>query len=100
MSPSEIIEASNERLSKHDMTPDGGCSDAFKESLSKFIEECSERLECTRKMLTLTVEQVEGENLNVLENVAQNISGVTSRQLQVLNVLTSSFLFLEFHLFL
>lgn len=93
-SPSEILELSNERLSKYDMTPDGGCSDAFKESLSEFVQECSRRLKRTRKALKLDAEQVEGENCNILENVAQNISGVTSRQLQVF----SEICFSRYHL--
>lgn len=84
LSPSEIIEQSNKRLSERDMTPDGGCSDAFKTSLSEFIQECNTRLRSTRKALQLDDEQVEEENRNILENVAQNISGVTSKQLQVL----------------
>ncbi|KAE9463493.1 hypothetical protein C3L33_04598, partial [Rhododendron williamsianum] len=83
LSPSEIIEQSNKRLSERDMTPDGGCSDAFKTSLSEFIQECNTRLRSTRKALKLDDEQVEEENRNILENVAQNISGVTSKQLQV-----------------
>ncbi|CAL5419427.1 unnamed protein product [Camellia sinensis] len=93
-SSSEILKLSNERLSKYDMTPDGGCSDAFKESLSEFIQECSRRLKRTRKALKLDDEQVEGENCNILENVAQNISGVTSRQLQVF----SEICFSRYHL--
>ncbi|KAI8573806.1 hypothetical protein RHMOL_Rhmol01G0304200 [Rhododendron molle] len=83
LSPDEIIEQSNKRLSERDMTPDGGCSDAFKTSLSEFIQECNTRLRSTRKALKLDDEQVEEENRNILENVAQNISGVTSKQLQV-----------------
>ncbi|KAF7153706.1 hypothetical protein RHSIM_Rhsim01G0223300 [Rhododendron simsii] len=83
LSPSEIIEQSNKRLSERDMTPDGGCSDAFKTSLAEFIQECNTRLRSTRKALKLDDEQVEEENRNILENVAQNISGVTSKQLQV-----------------
>ncbi|XP_052199339.1 DNA-directed RNA polymerase III subunit 1 isoform X2 [Diospyros lotus] len=83
LSPSEILNVSNERLSKHDMTPDGGCSDAFKKSLSDFFQECSRRLKNTRMALKLDGGQVEGENRKILEIVAQNISGLTSQQLQV-----------------
>ncbi|PSR95151.1 DNA-directed RNA polymerase III subunit 1 like [Actinidia chinensis var. chinensis] len=83
LSPSEILKFSNERLKKHDMTSDGGCSDAFKKSLSEFIQDCSTRLKSTRKALQLDDEHTEGKNPNILESVAQNISGITSRQLQV-----------------
>ncbi|XAR60510.1 DNA-directed RNA polymerase [Bertholletia excelsa] len=83
LSPSEILHLGDERLSKHDMTPEGGCSDAFKNSLSEFIQECSRRAESTRAALKLDDEQVEVRNYKILESVAQNISGLTSRQLQV-----------------
>ncbi|KAK9279694.1 hypothetical protein L1049_013374 [Liquidambar formosana] len=82
LSPKEIKEETEKRLSKHDMTPEGGCSEAFKGSLLVFLEEYKKRVEGTRKALGLDVERVEGK-IEVLENVAQNISGVTSKQLQV-----------------
>ena len=86
MSPSEILKFCNERLKKHDMTSDGGCSDAFKKSLSEFIQDCSTRLKITIKALKLDDEHIEGKNPNILESVAQNISGITSRQLQVYRI--------------
>lgn len=83
LTPSDILKVSNERLSRHDMTPDGGCSDAFKNSLYKFVEECSEKLKTTRTALKLEDEHVSGEISKILENASQNISGLTPRQLKV-----------------
>ncbi|XP_058109980.1 DNA-directed RNA polymerase III subunit 1 isoform X2 [Magnolia sinica] len=80
LSPSEIFKAADDRLSKHDVTPEGGCSAAFKESLSDFLKKSVVALRKTRRELGLDEDKV-GEH--VLENVAANISGITSQQLQV-----------------
>ncbi|KAA8544667.1 hypothetical protein F0562_019486 [Nyssa sinensis] len=79
--PSQIDEVIKERFSKHDMTPEGNCSKAFRDSLSDFIKNSSKRLKSTRMALELDEEQIMKEKSN-LENIAKNISGVTSRQLQ------------------
>ncbi|KAM7490586.1 hypothetical protein LguiA_033507 [Lonicera macranthoides] len=84
MSPSEILRVVDERLSKYDMTPEGGCSMAFNDKLSDFLRKCTERSQSTRRALKLDEGQVTGiEELKLLENIAQNISGITPRQLEV-----------------
>ncbi|XP_058109982.1 DNA-directed RNA polymerase III subunit 1 isoform X4 [Magnolia sinica] len=89
LSPSEIFKAADDRLSKHDVTPEGGCSAAFKESLSDFLKKSVVALRKTRRELGLDEDKV-GEH--VLENVAANISGITSQQLQVAKSLKVSYL--------
>ncbi|CAK9184824.1 unnamed protein product [Ilex paraguariensis] len=83
MSPSEILKVMEERFSEHDMTPEGGCSKAFNELLLNFITKYVKKLESTRQALKLDEGQYTEENLKLLKSIAQNISGVTSRQLQV-----------------
>lgn len=84
MLPSEILRAVDERLSKYDMTPEGGCSMAFNDKLSDFLRKCTERSQSTRRALKLDEGQLTGgEELKLLENIAQNISGITPRQLEV-----------------
>eukprot|EP00268_Persea_americana_P026340 TRINITY_DN25729_c0_g1_i2.p1 TRINITY_DN25729_c0_g1~~TRINITY_DN25729_c0_g1_i2.p1 ORF type:complete len:1385 (-),score=229.29 TRINITY_DN25729_c0_g1_i2:420-4574(-) len=86
---SEIEQAIDERLSKHDMTLEGGCSDAFRKSLSDFLYELITKLNNTRRALGLdddsiqTIKPNEYDLKHVLENVAAKISGISSRQLQV-----------------
>ena len=72
------------RLKEHDTSAEG-CSDAFKTNLSGFLEECKERYKNTRKVLGLHGEHVGEENLDFREKFAKNISGITSKQLQVFN---------------
>ena len=80
---SEIVEI---RLSKHDMTPEGGCSTAFRTSLKSFLDEYVKGLKRTWE----TFESVEGrigmENSATTKSIVQLISGVTARQLEVLNL--------------
>ncbi|XP_019198099.1 PREDICTED: DNA-directed RNA polymerase III subunit 1-like isoform X2 [Ipomoea nil] len=84
LSSSEIQQVMHKRLSEHDMTPDGGCSNAFCKSLEEFIENnCVASLEKTRKDLKLDGEHNAGEDLDALESITLNISGVTRKQLQV-----------------
>lgn len=83
MSPSEFLKMVDERLSRHDMTPEGGCSVEFTDKLTKFVKACAESSESTRKALKLDEEQQMGQDVKFLENVALNISGVTARQLKV-----------------
>ncbi|XP_074571423.1 DNA-directed RNA polymerase III subunit 1-like [Curcuma longa] len=83
LSPTEILKFVDNRLAKHDMSPEGGCSTAFKDSLSDFVHKRVTALESTRKVLQLD-EAVEGEKRSAaLENVAANISGISPRQLEV-----------------
>ncbi|KAL3354961.1 hypothetical protein AABB24_019178 [Solanum stoloniferum] len=84
LSYSEICEIVNERLSYHDMTPEGGCSEAFRASLSDFlIKNLAETLKNLRESLLLGEEQYEGDDRGYLEKIALNISGITKKQLQV-----------------
>ncbi|XP_031105563.1 DNA-directed RNA polymerase III subunit 1-like isoform X2 [Ipomoea triloba] len=84
LSSSEIQQMVHKRLSEHDTTPDGGCSAAFCNSLKEFIENnCVASLEKTRKDLKLDGEHNAGEDLDALESITLNISGVTRKQLQV-----------------
>nr|XP_009800353.1 PREDICTED: DNA-directed RNA polymerase III subunit rpc1 [Nicotiana sylvestris]XP_009800354.1 PREDICTED: DNA-directed RNA polymerase III subunit rpc1 [Nicotiana sylvestris] len=84
LSYSEICEIVNERLSYHDMSPEGGCSEAFRASLSDFlIKNLAETLKRLREALLLGEEQYAGGDREYLENVALNISGITKKQLQV-----------------
>ncbi|KAI3851217.1 hypothetical protein MKW92_003705 [Papaver armeniacum] len=91
LSPTEILELVVARLSKHDMTPEGGCSDAFKKSLldeegfmqkkeGGFLGKCITSLKNTRRDLQLDGEKRGSESL---EKVSANIAGITLQQLQV-----------------
>ncbi|KAG6483513.1 hypothetical protein ZIOFF_060161 [Zingiber officinale] len=83
LSPTEISNFVDDRLAKHDMSPEGGCSDCFKRSLSDFVQKRVTAWEYTRKALQLN-EAVVGEKCaGALENVAANISGISPRQLEV-----------------
>ncbi|XP_055835771.1 DNA-directed RNA polymerase III subunit 1-like [Solanum dulcamara] len=84
LSYSEICEIVNERLSYHDMSPEGGCSEAFRASLSDFlIKNLAETLKNLRESLLLGEEKHAGDGHGYLENIALNISGITKKQLQV-----------------
>lgn len=76
------IEETVKRLKEHNASAEG-CSDAFKTNLSGFLEECKERFKNTREALGLHGEHVGEENLDIQEKFAKNISGITSKQLQV-----------------
>ncbi|KAK3012475.1 hypothetical protein RJ639_007986 [Escallonia herrerae] len=83
MSLSEFLEVVDRRLSKHDMTPEGALSEAFRSSLLNFVESCAKKSQETRNSLKLDEGKLAGEDLKHLENIALNVSGVTSRQLEV-----------------
>ncbi|XP_074366508.1 DNA-directed RNA polymerase III subunit 1 [Apium graveolens] len=82
MSSSQIIKVVDETLTKDFTTLEGDCSKAFNKSLSEFLKACAERSNNTRRALKLEEEPRSGD-FNILENVANNISGITRRQLQV-----------------
>ncbi|XP_043723195.1 DNA-directed RNA polymerase III subunit 1 isoform X1 [Telopea speciosissima] len=84
LAPPEILRVLDDRLSRHDMNPEGGCSDAFRNSLKDFVHKRIAIFRSTRRTLGLDEEHVQKDNSFVLENVAAHISGITSRQLQVL----------------
>ena len=71
------------------MTPEGGCSVAFKNSFNCFLDDYVKSLTKTRETLE-SVESLAGEeNSEIRERVIKNISGVTPKQLEVLNVIFS-----------
>lgn len=66
------------------MTPEGGCSEAFRDSLSKFLKEkCVASLRNTMQNLEMDGDKQGGEDRRSLEKFYPNISGITSRQLEV-----------------
>ncbi|KAL5581146.1 hypothetical protein UlMin_013588 [Ulmus minor] len=83
LSPEKVCEKVESRLSKQDMTPEGGCSAAFRTSLKCFLDEYSKALRRTQE----TFESIEGlagiENSATVEKIVKHITGVTSRQLEV-----------------
>ncbi|XP_075655363.1 DNA-directed RNA polymerase III subunit 1 isoform X2 [Castanea sativa] len=83
LSPSEVSERVESRLSEDDMTPEGGCSVAFKNSFKCFLDEYVKSLTKTRETLE-SVESLAGEeNSEIRERIVKNISGVTPKQLEV-----------------
>lgn len=96
LSPSELCQLID--ISEHDLTPEEGwsnalrkfieeskgCSNAFATSLSKFITSKYEEMENTIQALKLDGGLHGSEQLGYLENVASNISGITSQQLRVI----------------
>ncbi|GJU63095.1 hypothetical protein Tco_1244930 [Tanacetum coccineum] len=85
MSSSEIHEMVNERLSMHDMTPEGGCSKDFRKKLKEFIEKYAVKLEITMGALQPHVGELNDEESEILETVAQSISGITFLAVAALN---------------
>lgn len=68
------------------MTPEGGCSAAFKTSLNSFLDEYVKSLKRTWQMGESTVDPVKMENSATTEKIVQQITGATARQLEVLAV--------------
>lgn len=79
--PTEIKKLVDERLSKPDMSAES--SGAFKHLLDTFMGKCIESVISTRTNLGLPLDCNGGLDQAVLENIAANISGLTSRQLEV-----------------
>lgn len=84
MSPEEVSEIVSSRLSKHDMTPDGGCAAGFKTSLEKFLDKFVKTFRETHETFVLDQNTAWKEKSATLDKIVQNISGVTSQQLKVL----------------
>ncbi|WOL00292.1 DNA-directed RNA polymerase III subunit 1 [Canna indica] len=82
LSPMEVSEILKDRLEKY-KSPEGGFSEFFKDLLTKFVDNRVNLFKETRKALKLDENHVARKDSSVLENVAANISGITSRQLQV-----------------
>lgn len=91
LSPSEVSERVESRLSEDDMTPEGGCSVAFKNSFKSFLDEYVKSLTKTREAFESVENLAAKENSAIREKIVKNISGVTPKQLEVLNVIFSKF---------
>ncbi|KAJ3703258.1 hypothetical protein LUZ61_006963 [Rhynchospora tenuis] len=83
LSPSEILKITDERLSRPDMSFEGGCSRRFKELLEDFVKKRVKLWKNTRKSLNLDEDWMENKNSCPEERVAANISGISAKQLQV-----------------
>ncbi|XP_020113844.1 DNA-directed RNA polymerase III subunit 1 isoform X2 [Ananas comosus] len=83
LSPSEILQIMDDRLSKHDMSPEGGCSAAFKKLLTDFVNSRVVLMRNTRRALKLDEDHTEQKDISLTERIAANISGISSKQLQV-----------------
>ncbi|KAJ6754334.1 DNA-DIRECTED RNA polymerase [Salix purpurea] len=92
LSPLDISNFVQSLLLKHDGTLDGICSESFRKSLSSFLGDKAQRLECMMKL----VDGVEVENFENIktakgltgiskntEKIAQKVSGITEKQLEV-----------------
>jgi DNA-directed RNA polymerase III subunit RPC1 len=79
--PAEIEKFVDERLSKPDMVSES--AGAFRDSLKTFMEKCVNSIISTRTKLGLPLDGYGGLDQAVLENTAANISGLSSRQLEV-----------------
>ncbi|CAD5172540.1 DNA-directed RNA polymerase III subunit 1-like isoform X1 [Musa acuminata AAA Group] len=83
LSPTEALRIMDDRLAKYDMSPEGGCSAAFKKLLSDFVHKRVSALANMRKSLKLDETDMGRKDSTVLENVAAKISGISSKQLEV-----------------
>ncbi|XP_062171677.1 DNA-directed RNA polymerase III subunit 1 [Alnus glutinosa] len=83
LSPSEVSERVESRLSEDDMTPEGGCSVAFKNSFKSFLDEYVKSLTKTREAFESVENLAAKENSAIREKIVKNISGVTPKQLEV-----------------
>lgn len=81
--PIELEKRVKERLEKRDLSIEGGCSGAFKASLTKFMDKCICSASATRSTLGLPLDTLGGTDEAALELTAAHISGLTSRQLEV-----------------
>jgi DNA-directed RNA polymerase III subunit RPC1 len=72
----------NDKLSEQDASS-GGCSDRFKEILTKFLGDRIKMLRSTRRALHLDENHVGRKDSSIEECIAANISGISAKQLQV-----------------
>uniref|UniRef100_A0ACD5ZP30 Uncharacterized protein n=1 Tax=Avena sativa TaxID=4498 RepID=A0ACD5ZP30_AVESA len=82
LSPEVISQMLNDKLSEQDISS-GGCSDKFKEILTKFLGDRIKMLRSTRRALHLDEDHVERKDSSIEECIAANISGISAKQLQV-----------------
>ncbi|KAL6203139.1 hypothetical protein ACLB2K_026842 [Fragaria x ananassa] len=83
LSPDEVSEIVRSRLLEQDMTPDGGCSMGFKNSIEQFLDEYVKALRKTQEAFLLNQSPGWEVKSATLQIIVQNISGVTPRQLKV-----------------
>ncbi|KAG8082497.1 hypothetical protein GUJ93_ZPchr0014g47527 [Zizania palustris] len=83
LSPGEILQILNDKLSEHDASSDDGCSEKFKQLLTKFLEDRIQLLKNTRRSLHLDEDRVGKKDASIEECIAANISGISAKQLQV-----------------
>lgn len=72
-----------DKITQHDTSSDGACSDEFKKNLREFLEERIKLMECTRRALHLHENHVGKKDSCIEEYIAANISGISAKQLQV-----------------
>ncbi|XP_047079531.1 DNA-directed RNA polymerase III subunit 1-like [Lolium rigidum] len=82
LSPEVILQMLNDKLAEED-TASGGCSDSFKEMLTKFLEGRIKLVRSTRRALQLDENRVGRRNSSIEEGIAADISGISAKQLQV-----------------
>uniref|UniRef100_A0A0D9ZMI7 DNA-directed RNA polymerase subunit n=1 Tax=Oryza glumipatula TaxID=40148 RepID=A0A0D9ZMI7_9ORYZ len=83
LSPGEILQILNDKLSEHDASSDDGCSEKFKQLLTYFLEDRIKLLKSTRRALLLDEDHVGERHSSFEESIAANISGISAKQLQV-----------------
>ncbi|XP_015874201.3 DNA-directed RNA polymerase III subunit 1 isoform X1 [Ziziphus jujuba] len=83
LSPEKVSEIVESRISQQDMTPEWGCSLAFKTSLKCFLDEYVMALKRTQERFGLIESLAAMENFETVEKIVLHISGVTARQLEV-----------------
>ncbi|XP_062226033.1 DNA-directed RNA polymerase III subunit 1 isoform X2 [Phragmites australis] len=83
LSPEDILQVLNDKLSEHGTSSNGGCSQEFKKELTKFLEERIKLLKSTRRALHLDEDHVGKKDSCIEEFIAANISGISAKQLQV-----------------
>ncbi|KAM0880607.1 hypothetical protein ACQ4PT_033448 [Festuca glaucescens] len=81
LSPEVILQMLNDKLAEED-TASGGCSDSFKEMLTKFLEGRIKMVRSTRRALQLDENRVGRRNSSIEEGIAADISGISAKQLQ------------------
>lgn len=81
LSPSDVVGYVNERLSKADMTPEGGCSSMFKKTLSEFV--FKREAELRGAISRFKFQEDKKEDSDMMEKFASYISGMSAKQLQV-----------------
>ncbi|KAM0880606.1 hypothetical protein ACQ4PT_033448 [Festuca glaucescens] len=86
LSPEVILQMLNDKLAEED-TASGGCSDSFKEMLTKFLEGRIKMVRSTRRALQLDENRVGRRNSSIEEGIAADISGISAKQLQHVRVI-------------